>query len=92
MLNLKRVCRWTEKNLRNSNTICRITVVYLPTLRSTTKVMQNQHAMRIGVAHTSMVAFESMNRRLYLYLDMALVFMQNEDSKKLWKVLIHLTE
>jgi len=60
-------------------------VEYLPTLRSATKVTQNQLAKKIGVARSTMVAIESRNRKLqwYLYLAMVLVFIQNEDSKVL---------
>ena len=60
-------------------------VDYLPTLRSAAKVTQNQLAKKIGVARSTMVAIDSKNRKLqwYLYLAMVLVFIQNEDSKKL---------
>ena len=60
-------------------------VEYLPTLRSAAKITQNQLAKKIGVARSTMVAIESKNRKLqwYIYLAMALIFMQNESSKKL---------
>ena len=60
-------------------------VEYLPTLRSAAKITQNQLAKKIGVARSTVVAIESRNRKLqwYVYLAMVLVFMQNEDSKKL---------
>jgi DNA-binding XRE family transcriptional regulator len=60
-------------------------VVYLPTLRSAAKITQNHLAKKIGVARSTVVAIESKNRKLqwYIYLAMVLVFMQNDDSKKL---------
>jgi len=60
-------------------------VGYLPTLRSVAKLTQNQLAKKLGVARSTMVAIESRSRPLqwHMYLAMVLVFMQNEDSKKL---------
>jgi len=60
-------------------------VNYLPTLRSASKLTQNQLAKKLGVARSTMVVIESRGRQLqwHMYLAMVLVFMQNEDSRKL---------
>ena len=60
-------------------------VNYLPALRVAAKITQNQLAKKLGIARSTMVAIESQKRPMqwHMYLAMVLVFMQNEDSKKL---------
>jgi len=60
-------------------------VDYLPVLRASAQITQNQLAKKLGVTRSTAVAIESRKRPLqwYMYLAMITVFMQNEDSKKL---------
>ena len=60
-------------------------VEYLPTLRSVAKITQNQLAKKLGIVRSTMVVIESRKRPLqwHMYLAMVLVFMQNEDSRKM---------
>lgn len=64
-------------------------VDYLPTLRSAAKLTQNQLAKRLGIARSTMVVIESRGRKLqwYMYLAMVLIFMQNDNSKRLIEAL-----
>jgi len=60
-------------------------IKYLPTLRSAARITQNQLAKKLGVARSTMVVIESRGRKLQwnMYLAMVLVFMQDENSRKL---------
>ena len=57
----------------------------LPTLRMTAGFTQAQLGKKVGMSRQSIVAIENEKRPLpwSLYLAMVLVFMQNENSKKL---------
>ena len=57
----------------------------LPILRISVKFTQAQLGKKVGVSRQTIVAIENGKRPLpwSLYLAMVLVFMQNEDSKKL---------
>ena len=58
---------------------------YLPVLRAAADLTQNQLAKRLDVTRPTIMSIETRKRPLqfHLYLAMVLVFMQNEDSKKL---------
>jgi DNA-binding XRE family transcriptional regulator len=58
---------------------------YLPVLRAAANLTQNQLAKRLDVTRPTIMNIETKKRPLqfHLYLAMVLVFMQNEDSKKL---------
>jgi DNA-binding XRE family transcriptional regulator len=60
-------------------------VEYLPVLRSAARITQNQLGKRLGIARSTVVVIEHRQRQLqlYMYLAIVLIFMQNEDSKKL---------
>ena len=60
-------------------------VGYLPVLRAAANITQNQLAKRLAVTRPTIMSIETRKRPLqfHLYLAMVLVFMQNEDSKKL---------
>ena len=60
-------------------------VDYLPVLRASAQITQNQLAKKLGVTRSTTVAIESRKRSLqwYMYLAMITVFMQYDDSKKL---------
>lgn len=60
-------------------------VNHLPTLRSAAKLTQNQFGEKLGIARSTVVVLESKGRPLQwnMYLAMVLIFLQNEDSKKL---------
>ena len=57
----------------------------LPVLRMTAGYTQAQLGKKVGMSRQSMVAIENRKRPLpwSLYLAIVLVFMQNDDSKKL---------
>ena len=60
-------------------------VEYLPLLRTAAKLTQNQVAKRLAITRASMIHFETKKRKMpfHVYLALVLIFMQNEDSKKL---------
>ena len=60
-------------------------VEYLPVLRSAARITQNQLGKKLGIARSTVVVIEHRQRQMqwYMYLAIVLVFMQNEDSKKL---------
>lgn len=74
-----------EERTAIQNSYCSKLVDYLPTLRSVAKITQNQLAKKLGVTRSTIVVVESRKRPLqwYMYLAMVLVFMQNEDAKKM---------
>lgn len=58
---------------------------YLPLLRTAAKLTQNQIAKRLAITRASVISFENKKRKVpfHIYLALVLIFMQNEDSKKL---------
>jgi len=58
---------------------------YLPVLRTAAKLTQNQIAKRLAITRASVINFENKKRRMSfsIYLALVLIFMENDDSKKL---------
>jgi len=58
---------------------------YLPVLRTAAKLTQNQIAKRLAITRASVINFENKKRKMSfsIYLALVLIFMENDDSKKL---------